>query len=291
MIYVYRRGSSSGARLLAEALGGRRWRGAMTPRLVPGDVVVCWGEGPPAVPAGVRVINGVVPQSKFTEARRLKEAGVSTIEVRDQAPTTAADPALEAYAALAEMLEEFPTVPPTDLRGQVMQNAMRQLVLATTNLGRAVVIPAPVLTPGEWLPRDNAHVGGNDLLDAPDEPDYWSKKLALTSEVRVHSFDGRSIRAGVKAPREGMVAHPWIRSWDAGWRIRYDGVSAKQAQRDLAHTACRALGLTFGAVDIGLTATGPVVLEVNRAPGLEGGTVEVYARAIQALLAGNRAAA
>ena len=68
----------------------------------------------------------------------------------------------------------------------------------------------------------------------------------------------------------------------------YDGVSSRQPHRDLAHRACEALGLQFGAVDIGEQVDGSlVVLEVNRAPGLEDGTVARYAGAITRWMQGN----
>jgi glutathione synthase/RimK-type ligase-like ATP-grasp enzyme len=78
-----------------------------------------------------------------------------------------------------------------------------------------------------------------------------------------------------------MAAHEWIRSFDSGWRIQYDEYKSNKATRALAAQACDALGLQFGAVDIGRRADGSyLVLEVNRAPGIEGGTVERYATAI-----------
>lgn len=135
---------------------------------------------------------------------------------------------------------------------------------------------------GEWLPRINNHVGGNDLLLPPDNPDFWTKKFDFVKEFRVHSFLHRSLRAGIKAPREGEAAHPWIRSWDAGWGIKYDGVSSRQKHREIAHAAVETLGLQFGAVDIGEKADGSlVVLECNRAPGIEHGTLDAYTRAVR----------
>lgn len=134
-----------------------------------------------------------------------------------------------------------------------------------------------------WLARTAYHTGGLDLLKPTRRPDYWVKREELVKEFRVHSFLARSIRAGVKVVRNGVEdPHPWIRSWDGGWRISYDGTSVKQKHRDIAHQACKALKLDFGAVDIGEHADGSViVLEVNRAPGLEGKTIPAYAKAIQ----------
>ena len=134
-----------------------------------------------------------------------------------------------------------------------------------------------------WLPRTLNHTGGLDLLTPPERPDFWVKKEEFIHEFRVHSFRGVSIRAGIKSPRSGFRdPHPWIRSWDGGWCLRYDGKSIKQRHRDVAHAAIAALGLDFGAVDIGQRKDKTlVVLEVNRAPGITGGTVKAYADAIQ----------
>jgi glutathione synthase/RimK-type ligase-like ATP-grasp enzyme len=66
--------------------------------------------------------------------------------------------------------------------------------------------------------------------------------------------------------------------------ISYEGVSP--AHRNLAKKAVESLGLTFGAVDIGRKADNSlIVLEVNRAPGLEGNTINAYANAIVRYLA------
>ena len=132
-----------------------------------------------------------------------------------------------------------------------------------------------------WLPRLSNHIGGHDLIQPPANADYWVRKEHLVEEFRIHCFRGKSIRAGVKVPREGVDPHEWIRSLDSGWRICYDGFKSKKAMRQLAASACEALGLDFGAVDIGRKKDKSyIVLEVNRAPGLEGGSVEAYARAL-----------
>lgn len=148
-----------------------------------------------------------------------------------------------------------------------------------------------VAVPG-WLARSTYHTGGTDLLNpGRKKVGFWTKKEEFVKEIRIHSFGGRSIRAGVKALRKEFSldgakgtqkAHPWVRSWDGGWRIVYDGVTAQQKHRDVAHAAVKALDLHFGAVDIGERADGSLcVLEVNRAPGVEGGTVKRYADAIR----------
>ena len=306
MVYVLRNEVSDGARELALTLGGRKIRQfrqrdgyyfkrgeqRVAVAFRPNDVIVCWGEAMPAAPQGTLVLNGGPIRNKFTDAQTLRQAGVPTIEVAQTEPRVApapplVDPARTAYLTLRELLEDFPA---EFQRGAVMAEGVNQLRRGAETLGLALQTPAPVTPPqnfGVWLPRLNNHVGGNDLLNRPARADFFAKKIELVREFRIHSFLGRSIRAGQKVEREGMTVHPWIRSFDAGWKILYDGVTARQNHRELAHNACRALNLEFGAVDIGEKADGSlVVLECNRAPGLADGTVQRYAGAIQRWIAG-----
>lgn len=132
----------------------------------------------------------------------------------------------------------------------------------------------------DWLPRRSNHQGGSDLLH-PGHADYYVQKVNVAREFRVHILDGKSIRVGMKVHRENFPnPHPWIRAYDAGWKLSY-GDDCQNAiprgVRDLAKKAVAALELDFGAVDIGVGTGGPWVFEVNKAPGLEGRTVEVYA--------------
>lgn len=310
--YVYRRKPSTGAMDLAEALDAVRFRGRTLPierKVRRGDRIIAWGETVPAIP-GVDILNGTAIQSKYQDALRLKEAGVSTITValRPEPPTpqvTPVDPAIGVFERARELSDEFADLPAdTNIRSTVFTTGLAQLNNSITNLTRALMVPAPVAAPvvqRTWIPRKNDHVGGDDLLAAPQNPDYWAVRENIVKEFRVHSFQGKSIRAGVKALRDGFVspetaermaglpqtASNWIRSWDGGWRIKYDGVSSKQKHRDLAHAAVTALGLDFGAVDIGERADGSlIVLEVNRAPGLAEGTIDRYVTAIQGWMNG-----
>lgn len=144
--------------------------------------------------------------------------------------------------------------------------------------------------PDGWLPRLNGHHEGNDLLRRNPilMPDYWTRFENLSPEFRVHvmRLDGemRSIRLGMKFPRVDDP-HPWVRSWSAGWHLLYNQEAQNQADRfrnvrKVAKDALTALGLDFGAVDVAIHARSgkPLVLEVNRAPGIEGRTLEVYAQ-------------
>lgn len=273
LIYIYRRSSSQSARALAQAVNGRRLRRLPTiPRYQDGDAIVCWGENLASPIPGGRpdVLNGAPIRSKYTDAVTLRAAGVPTIEVSETLPPAPPVP-IDVLAELRRLGLELASCP---------NRAAAEANVATAQeyLSRPVVVPVA----SEWLPRLNSHQGGNDLLHPPAEPDYWVKRVNIRREFRVHSFLGQSIRAGVKQPREvDFQVHEWVRSWAAGWRISYDGSTTKQRHRDLAASAVRALGLQFGAVDIGERADGSaLVLEVNRAPGLEGGTIAAYAQAI-----------
>src|SRR5262245_60444506 len=137
-----------------------------------------------------------------------------------------------------------------------------------------------------WLGRSRNHTCGDDLLVPPTRPDYWVRKLDIVEEYRVHMFHELSIRAGRKIPRDG--AHSWIRSLQSGWWISYDGKGIKQKHRELAKKAVKALGLDFGAVDLAKLKDGTlIVLEVNRAPGVEGNSITAYVNAIQKWVGGN----
>lgn len=307
-LYIFRSKPSTGATDLAEAVDGVRFRGrtiSIDKKVKRGDTVVCWGEAFTNVPAGVRVLNGVPVKNKYDDALTLRGAGVSTIEVSRTrpAPQTQAppppDPAADLYAGALKIANDFSDIgenPNIDFRGQLFKTAVSEVLNRFTQLNNALLLPKPVAPPVplvEWLGRATDHVGGGDLLHPTDWTiGYYAKKEEFVNEYRIHSFLGKSIRAGVKAPRADVQnPHPWIRSWDAGWRIKYDGVSSKKKHRELAHSAVKALGLDFGAVDIGERADGTlVVLEVNRAPGLKEGTIDVYAKAINNWIAGKETA-
>lgn len=274
MLYVYRSKYSEGAEELAYALTGagvparyiRKER-----ELVPGrDRLICWGRAYPLpVPAGVPALNNLAPNSKFTDALKLKDAGVRTIEVSRGIPP----------ARVTPLTFDVPG------RANLSRDQLRDLIADLT-----VKVNLPDPPAATWIARTNDHIGGNDLLRGVQRPDYWSKKEDIRSEIRIHSFAGKSIRAGVKkvGGPHAANAHQWVRSYDGGWIIDYAGFSAQQAQRDLAASAVAALGLQFGAVDIGVLADGTsMVLEVNRAPGIEGNSTEAYVKAIQKWIGGH----
>jgi hypothetical protein len=284
MLYVYRQRNSTGARDLAEGIMlkgtlARRTKGEALRRLVPGDAVVCWGSNF-AAPANIKTLNNVPPINKFSEAQKLTEKGVATIQVDRVRPAgrVVARPVFVENTFELQAAPRLGTADAAEIAGRLAR------FVAEERARRAAWELQPAAPAETWLPRRNNHIGGNDLLEENlRDPDFFSKKENIVEEYRLHMFRGKSIRAGKKVARptrpDGRTAaHPWIRSFDAGWVIDYAGFQSTKAMRELGRKALKALDLDFGAIDMGLKADGSlIVLEVNRAPGVEGGTVESYA--------------
>jgi len=135
-----------------------------------------------------------------------------------------------------------------------------------------------------WMPRTLHHARAGDFRRGVRNPDYWVAPLDITEEKRLHVFRRPKgsyvvIRTATKKPIEGKETHPWVRSHETGWRFSYGGGS-NPSEREVAIQAVDALGLDFGAVDIGIVNSAPLVLEVNTCPGLEG-TLTYYVEEIK----------
>jgi hypothetical protein len=291
MLYVYSPRSSNGARDLVESLmlagvHTRRTKGlALRNVTAAADQVICWG-GNAALPNGTPTLNNVAAISKFTEAQKLAEAGVATVQVSRTKPNTA----VAAKAPFQNVFKGFTAGNMDVTRATALHRELTQFIQEET-ARRQAWERQPAQPVETWLPRRNNHMGGSDLLN-PNvaEANFWSKKENIVEEYRLHMFRGKSIRAGKKvkqAVRDGrpQTSHDWIRSYDAGWIINYEGFSSTKEMRKLAAKALKALNLDFGAVDIGKKADGTlIVFEVNRAPGIEGNSIAAYVKHIQAWL-------
>lgn len=271
MLYIYRSKASEGARDLAEAMPincrklsdlGKAHFGT---GVRAGDTIICWGEGLNPI-EGVKILNGTPMQNKLLDAIALKKAGVPTIVTSQSKPSVTA------------IIDQFTLDAAKLTRSEAREVAKKIEAWLLT----------PEVKPSVWLPRKFNHVGGADLLNPPTTVDYWSQKEEFESEFRIHCFLGKSIRAGQKVPREGVAhPHPWVRSLDGGWRIMYEEFKSKKEMRAIATSAVEALKLDFAAVDIGMKKDGSLlVLEANRAPGLEGGTINAYVGAITEWIGG-----
>lgn len=249
-VYVYCPRRSTSAFDLAEALGAERlrrfdgldfWNKGKRFSPAEDSVIVCWGTSLPELD-GIRVLNNMeAPLNKYQEWEKL-------VLARIPSPKMTKSDGFHGVAAYKR---------------------------------------------SGYVGRTFNHTGGLDILEKTEAPDYFTFKEIFTQEYRIHSFNGKSIRAGKKIPREGFtpveteadwkpgLLHPWVRSYDGGWKISYETFASTADMRMLAHKAVKALGLTFGAVDMAQRPDGSlVVLEVNTAPGIEGNTLNTYVRAI-----------
>ena len=185
------------------------------------------------------------------------------------------------------------------LNEHIVGNKLRELQKLTD--AGIPTIPFAKDRPAEhWLPRILHHKSGVDLrrYDALQQgrrrnlgfkPDFWVERLDVAHEFRLHVFNRKSIRAGIKVPNEeaDRPPHPWIRSLKTGWKIDYGTVCQEMLNRikgirQLAKDVIEVIDYDFGAVDIGTLTDGTrVVFEVNSAPGLDNdNTAFVYAKHI-----------
>ena len=123
---------------------------------------------------------------------------------------------------------------------------------------------------------------GNNLANAPLYTKYFKK----AEEYRVHVVGGKVIDVQMKKKRQEVPneqVNYQIRNSDNGWVYCRGGVNAPTCVTDAAVRAVSALGLDFGAADIGYNVHGKVcaVFEVNTAPGIEGTTCDKYFEALQ----------
>ncbi len=120
----------------------------------------------------------------------------------------------------------------------------------------------------------------DELVDAPLYVQYIPKK----SEYRVHIFDGEIIDIQQKVSKAGGEPLDWkVRSHANGFIYQRANIHPPASVCDNANGAMAATDLHFGAVDViyNEKQDRAYVLEINTAPGLEGQTVQSYARAIR----------
>lgn len=113
---------------------------------------------------------------------------------------------------------------------------------------------------------------------------FYSLYSPKRHEFRVHVFQGKVIDLQQKKRCKGHEAvDTKVRSYDNGWRFCRHGIEVPAKCQTDAVRALAALGLNFGAVDVGWNEKlqEPMVYEVNTAPGIEGTTVKNYAEAIR----------
>lgn len=122
-----------------------------------------------------------------------------------------------------------------------------------------------------------------DLVDAQ----LYTVYIPKSAEYRIHVFNGQAIdqtRKVLRNDRRGTDVNWLIRNTANGFVFQRNNLDVPEAVTQMAIRCVTACELDFGAVDIIVSKNGlPAVLEVNTAPGIEGSTVQAYARAINGL--------
>lgn len=133
---------------------------------------------------------------------------------------------------------------------------------------------------------------GIELIQPSDNPiipraPLYTKYFKKRHEYRVHVFNGRVIDVQQKRKRRGSeYENGYVRNARNGWVFTRDNiVPIHDTALGAAIAAVGALGLDFGAVDIGWNEKfqRPCVFEVNTAPGLQGTTLQKYVNEIKRL--------
>lgn len=119
-------------------------------------------------------------------------------------------------------------------------------------------------------------------MDMPHVPLY-TKYFKKAAEYRVHVFNGEVIKVQQKLKKLGVEYDSKIRNHDNGY-VFASGftIPPDPSVLEISIRAVQALGLDFGAVDIGWNQKKREarVFEVNTAPGLTPSTASLYADAI-----------
>jgi hypothetical protein len=115
-----------------------------------------------------------------------------------------------------------------------------------------------------------------DFIEAP----LYTKYFPKTHEYRVHIFRGDVLDITEKRRRNGAGGRESPVVWNHGNEYVYcrQGVACPEDVLDASRKAVEALGLDFGAVDVGYyqPENKVAVFEVNTAPGLVGTTLNKY---------------
>jgi glutathione synthase/RimK-type ligase-like ATP-grasp enzyme len=253
---------SGGAKALSTALGCRRiyndersrWR------YKDGDVVINWGLS-------------VIP--RLTPARR-HEAGVVRI-INNPSAVAIACNKLKTYQAFEQA--DVPTCDFTTSYDRASEWYRETGIVFSRKLLNA--------SQGAGIVINDAAEDNGGVIEAPLYTLYFPAKR----EYRIHVVDGKIIRAVKKGKRMDREEdpNPYIRSHNNGWVFMEEGVEVPPEVNEAAIAAVKALGLDFGAVDVGYNSRLPQPVccyEVNCAPGFEAGTITCtkYAEAFKEML-------
>ena len=129
----------------------------------------------------------------------------------------------------------------------------------------------------------SGHSGNGIVVVEPGEDSHpphaplYTKGLTEWTECRIHTDkDGLVIDWQMKKRRNGAESSTDVRNHGNDYVFCRNVDPPSEDAFEVAKNAIIALGLDFGAVDMAITPEGPLVIEVNTAPGLEGTTLTNY---------------
>lgn len=244
---------SNGARDLARALGVRMIRRTNSRYVArDNDVIINWGNPAFTTSGKVWYINHPTAVCNAIDKRAawvlMQEAGVPTVEW---------------------------TQDKSDAWKWIMDD-QRVLVRTSLRASQGKGMTAHSLEGTKWT--DDAYTMADDATYVK----VFGRNPQHVTEYRVHVVDGQVIDYVQKMRRRDYEqgSNPYIRSHGNGWVFARSDVILPTGVNEAALQAVAALGLDFGAVDCAADREGRVcVYEINTAPGLEGTTLDSYAKA------------
>ncbi len=119
-----------------------------------------------------------------------------------------------------------------------------------------------------------------DMIEAKLYTEFFPK----VREFRVHATSRKVFDFQAKLKRRNTEVDEYVFSYDNGRVFCRQGIELPPAVEYAAVAAVAALGLDFGAVDVGIDSEGNVaVFEVNTSPALEGTTLTSYVNILKEL--------
>lgn len=110
----------------------------------------------------------------------------------------------------------------------------------------------------------------------------YTAYIPKDAEYRVHVWDEKVIDIQQKKKKRGGEADALVRNTANGYVFCRGDIVPPDGVADIALGAVKALGRTYGAVDVihSKKLNSMFVLEVNSRPGMQGTTIQKYANAI-----------
>lgn len=116
---------------------------------------------------------------------------------------------------------------------------------------------------------------------------YFEEAQVSDREFRVHVMDGEMFHIDEKRPRDPSLKRrdrPEIKNMASGFKFRRPIKEFPPEVISESIKAVKALGLDFGAADVGLNSNGVWIYEVNTAPSLRTKTRKLYQKALVKLI-------